>query len=102
MGLKTEHERLFAERVKEIRKQQGMSCQQLADRLGMPRAALSKIECGRRRVSLGEAVLIAKELDTLVDGMCRSDPIRIRFTQGPDGMVRVSTDPQSVPNPDDW
>src|SRR5262245_57390503 len=55
-------EREFGERVRRIRLEQRLSLDELAERSGVSRAALSKIERGERHTRLGNAVRIAEAL----------------------------------------
>jgi len=79
VATKTEHETRFAERVRKVRQHRGMSCQRLADVSGFTRAALSKIECGERRVSLGEAIQLAEALGVSLEAMCSPDPLVVHL-----------------------
>src|SRR5699024_8319905 len=54
----------FARRVRRTRLSQDISLDELADRSGVSRAALSKIERGDRNPSLGYALQIAEALQT--------------------------------------
>lgn len=54
-------------RIKELREREGMNQQQLADRLGIPRPAVSQIESGARKVSADELVLLARIFHVSVD-----------------------------------
>src|SRR5699024_5549931 len=56
-------EREFGARVREVRTQQHLSLDELAERSGVSRAALSKIERGERNTSLANAVRIAEAFD---------------------------------------
>lgn len=56
--------REFGERVRDTRLELQLSLDALAQRSGVSRAALSKIERGERTTSLGNAVRIAEALDT--------------------------------------
>lgn len=54
----------FAEQVRRTRQERDLSLDELADRSGVSRAALSKIERGDRNPSLGYALQIAEALQT--------------------------------------
>jgi transcriptional regulator with XRE-family HTH domain len=60
---------VFAQRLRSVRERKGWTQQRVAARLGelgtrIDRASLAKIETGRRKVSLNEAVAIAAALGT--------------------------------------
>lgn len=67
-------EREFAERVREARRRQGLSLEALADRSGVSRATLSKIERGDRNPSLHAAVQIAEGLRTPLGELIGQSP----------------------------
>jgi transcriptional regulator with XRE-family HTH domain len=83
MAQKTEHEERFVERLCQIRKHRGISCNALAQQ-AMTRAALSKIECGERRVSLGEAFMLAGALKVSLEALCGAEAVTVHtsFTTG--------------------
>lgn len=56
-------EREFGERVRHLRAQRHLSLAELAERSGISRAALSKIERGERNTSLANAVRIAEAFE---------------------------------------
>lgn len=75
-------EKEFGERVRSLRVQQRWSLEELAERSGVSRAALSKIERGERNTRLSNAVNIAEALDVPLD----------RLLEAPTGAVRVVRD----------
>jgi len=62
----------FAAALRPTRTAAGLSQVQLANRVGLPIAAVAGTEQGVRRASIGEAVAIAQALDTTVDAMVAS------------------------------
>lgn len=71
----------FARRVVAIRRALGLSAQQLADRIeGLDRQAIAKIEIGKRRITLGEAVRISTALDVPLEVMLGEEPIVLTVT----------------------
>lgn len=72
-------EKDFGERVRHTRTEQRLSLEQLAERSGVSRAALSKIERGERNTSLGNAVRIAEALDTPLAQLLdwTTEPVRV-------------------------
>lgn len=61
----------IGQRVRELREQQGLTQQQLAEKIGVNLSTLAKIEAGRNDASLATAVAIAKALQTTVDDLVR-------------------------------
>lgn len=64
-------EQQFAERVRAVRHARAWSVQELANRSGMHRVAISKIEVAIRGISLGEAVTLSEALGVPLDVMVR-------------------------------
>jgi len=62
----------FGERVRELRRQKGLSQNSLAARAGLDRTYLSEIERGRKNLSLVKIVKIATALDVEVTDLFRS------------------------------
>jgi transcriptional regulator with XRE-family HTH domain len=56
-----------ATRIRNLREQAGLNQQQLADRLVIPRPAVSAIEAGARKVSADELVVLARLFSVTVD-----------------------------------
>lgn len=74
----SEQDRLFAERLRKIRDYRGLSCQRLADLVGLDRRVLSKIENNDRSVTVGEAIVIANGLGVDLLAMCSPEPMTMR------------------------
>ena len=62
----------FAAALRPARVAAGVTQAQLANRLGVPTAAIARIEQGIRKTSVGEALVIAWELGTTVDALAGS------------------------------
>lgn len=82
---------VLVERLRELRRQQGMSAADLSDRIAdlgehLSRATISKIETGQRGVSLDEALLLAYALSVAPTHLiCPTDerPVQLgRWTVG--------------------
>ena len=56
-----------ATRIRNLREKAGLNQQQLADRLEIPRPAVSAIESGGRKVSADELVVLARLFSVTVD-----------------------------------
>jgi transcriptional regulator with XRE-family HTH domain len=54
-------------RLKEIRKQKGITQQMLAEKIGISKQRLSNYENGKRRLPADIAILISKELNIPVE-----------------------------------
>ncbi len=59
----TESDKWFAAKVMQRRKGRGMSCEDLADLLGMSRVNIFHIENGKQKIFLWQAVRLAKILN---------------------------------------
>ena len=70
---------ILAENIKRIRKEAGLSQEELADRAGLHRTYISSIERRERNVSLENIFLLAKAL-----GVEPEDLVRIPKTKGRD------------------
>ena len=57
----------LAERVKELRKGEGISQAKLADAIGVDEAFIGLIETGKRKVSVDTLFLLAKHFDVSAD-----------------------------------
>jgi len=64
---------MINQRIKEFRKQRGLSQQQLADMIGMDRASLSLMENGNRRVQADDLTMLAKALDCKISDFFEED-----------------------------
>jgi transcriptional regulator with XRE-family HTH domain len=67
------HKRL-AERLREAREEKGLSQEEVALKLGLPRPAISQIENGRRRVEVLELARLAKLYDRPLDFFANEEP----------------------------
>lgn len=56
-------------RLREIRKQQGMTAQVLAEKLGISQGAISHYETGRRKPSIDMVVKMSKIFNCSVDDL---------------------------------
>jgi transcriptional regulator with XRE-family HTH domain len=59
----------FGSRIEKLREQQGLSQEQLAERVGIGRGSISHIENNRRTPSLPLAARLAKELGVTLDAL---------------------------------
>jgi DNA-binding XRE family transcriptional regulator len=60
---------LLGDRIRELRKQKGLTIRDLAKELGLTEAAVSRYENGHATPTLDNAVSIAKVLDTNVNDL---------------------------------
>jgi len=58
---------LFAQRVRELRKQRNLSQKELGEALGLTQKAISTIESGNRVTTIEKLILLAKFLDVSAD-----------------------------------
>ncbi len=63
----------FGKRVQELRLQQGLTQEALADIAGIDRSYLSQIETGKRRLALHVAVNLANSLQFSIDELLNTD-----------------------------
>jgi transcriptional regulator with XRE-family HTH domain len=79
----SDEERQLAERLKQDREYVGLSQDQVAKALGIPRAAVSAIETGRRKVSSLElarlAALFGTSPDRLLGASLAEDPTAVQL-----------------------
>lgn len=75
-----EIEQRFAERLRAVRTARGWSAQQVANRTGISRVAIAKIEVGDRGVSLGDAVLISAAIEVPLQDMIRPGEFTVTWT----------------------
>lgn len=66
----------LGERISSLRKQAGMTQQQLADIVGISRPSLVKIENSQRAVSLEEGDAISKALGISLDSLLTSEDVQ--------------------------
>jgi transcriptional regulator with XRE-family HTH domain len=64
----------FAARLKELRKQKGLTQKELAQRIGANYQQLNKYECGLHTPPLDKLVSLAEALETTVDYLVTGDP----------------------------
>jgi transcriptional regulator with XRE-family HTH domain len=69
-------------RIKEMRKQRGMTQQELADASGMPRYKIGKIETDDRGVDATEMAFIADALGVAPSAIVRSSGSGVLFRNG--------------------
>lgn len=69
----------IGEAIKKRREELGMNQQELADRLDLPRPAISQIENGQRKISTDELLIISKVLNTPV-GQLMGQEAALRVT----------------------
>ena len=83
IAMDSEAERRLAERLKEERDYLGLSQEQVANALNIPRAAISAIETGRRKVSGLElarlAALFGTTPDRLLGAEAEHDPTDVQL-----------------------
>ena len=72
----------FAQRLKQLRKERGMTQQDLADRLGLKRAALGAYEEGRAEPRLVNVVALADFFGVSVDALLKGDGFEEARTRG--------------------
>ncbi len=70
----TDIARAFGSRVRELRRAQGLSQEELADRAGLHRTYLSGIERGQRNPSLKNIAAIAETLGLGLSALFSYDP----------------------------
>lgn len=70
---------MFAEKLKELRKKQGLTQQELADKLGLSRSAIAKYEIGEREPNFETAELIADFFNCNLDSLISQKQITDYF-----------------------
>jgi transcriptional regulator with XRE-family HTH domain len=73
-------EKRFAERMKAARAARYWSAQELSNRSGVSRVAISKIETGDRGIPLGDAVALSEALGVSLADMTRPGEFFIEST----------------------
>lgn len=63
------------EKLRRMRKEHGLTCQDMADRLGLTKAAYSKKECGRTKFSLDDARVVSEALGCRIDDIFFADEV---------------------------
>ena len=63
----TEYEKIFAERLKQVRLAKGLKGPQLAEKISVSKAAISQFESGKSRPCLDVLARLADALDVSVD-----------------------------------
>lgn len=76
----------FSEKLKEIRKNEGLSQEQLAEKIGVSRQAITKWETGKGLPDVENMVIIAEIFKTTLDELLRNSVV----TQEPEKPVFVS------------
>ena len=76
----------FSEKLKEIRKNEGLSQEQLAEKIGVSRQAITKWETGKGLPDVENMVIIAEIFKTTLDELLRDSAVR----QEPKASVFVS------------
>lgn len=76
----------FSEKLKEIRKNEGLSQEQLAEKIGVSRQAITKWETGKGLPDVENMVIIAEIFKTTLDELLRNSAV----TQEPEKPVFVS------------
>jgi transcriptional regulator with XRE-family HTH domain len=66
----------FGERVRELREEQNLTIQQLADRAGLTRNGVSLIELGKRKPGIDTAEALARALNREVGDLFPKVPAR--------------------------
>jgi transcriptional regulator with XRE-family HTH domain len=64
----------FGSRLRELRKQAGLSIESLADRAGLHRMTVAKIELGQRAPAWATAVSLARALDVEITAFLDTGP----------------------------
>lgn len=67
------HYRLFLQRLRQARKEAGLTQYQVADRLGRPQSFVSKCETGERRVDIVELQVFAEIYGKTLDFFLTQD-----------------------------
>lgn len=70
-----EHERRAVRRIAAVRKHREISQQEMAAAIGMRRAAVSAIECGRKHLRFAEAVAMCRVLDLDLSAVAADEPL---------------------------
>lgn len=78
MTVVNERERRAVARIASVRQYREMTQQQLADQVGMRRAAVSAVECGDRNLRLGEAAAICDALGVDLGAVVSEQPLVLR------------------------
>ena len=66
----------MGKRIQLLRKQKGLSQEELADKLNVSSNTVAKIECGLRRPSVDFVVNLVNFLDTIVDYIILGEEIK--------------------------
>lgn len=65
----------FGDRLRRVRRFRKISQTELGHAVGMDNSVVSKIEAGQRRVTVGEAVVLAAGLDVPIDLLTTDGPL---------------------------
>jgi transcriptional regulator with XRE-family HTH domain len=71
----------FGERIRELRKKHGLNQKELANRIGVRAATLSRYENGKRAYHWENLVRIAEEMDTSVDYLLGRTDINVSVSR---------------------
>jgi putative transcriptional regulator len=69
------------ERLRELRKAKGYTCEQMADKLGLKKAAYSKKELGKIKFSLSDAKKVSEILGYSIDDIFFARSISFKDTK---------------------
>jgi transcriptional regulator with XRE-family HTH domain len=76
----SEIEERFAQRLRAVRLARNWSAQTVADRSGVTRVAISKIEHGGRGIPLGDAVALSEAIEVPLSDMIRPGEFSVSWT----------------------
>lgn len=62
-----DNERIFAERVQQLRVERGLKQKELGEEIGLSQKAISTIESGTRSTTIEKLILLAKFFDVSTD-----------------------------------
>lgn len=80
------------DRIRQLRKEAGMTQQEVADRLGVNHVTISGYERGTRRPQFPEADALAELFDVNLEYLLCSTDIRGRYPSHEDQLIRVSAE----------
>ena len=62
---------MIDERIKELRKREGISQRELSEEIGVPQQTISSWESGRNEPSIFNCIVLADYFDVSLDYLCR-------------------------------